>query len=269
MKKTISLLFTFLLFSAFIIPVSASVECDGNVGLHEWADCDRILLFEGREVSDTVYRSMCVRYMYNKAEKRVCVSVIADSKDKSHTIPDETNGSEFYISFNDSSEISINTDGTLLCNEDEFFVRHGATADSFGGASYEADIVLKELRLNGKLTMFVQLRDCNGVLSPKFEITISDGSEEITYAEIPAEKNSGKNSEGRTQKPRKHESKTNIEDETTKKEVETVIITEEYKSLSDTLKSNSRALVGIGAFCVLSCVAAMCFVIFRKPDKKE
>lgn len=267
MKKLSCFLFIFLLFPAFFITASATVECDGNVGLAEWKSCDGIILFEGHDVSDTIYRSMCVRYMYNKTEKRVCVSVIADSKNKSHRTPDEKIGGEFYVSFNDSSEISIGTDGTLICNEEEFFVRHGASADSLGGTSFEADIVLKELRLNGKLTMFVQLRDCNGVVSPKFEITISDGNEEITYEKIPGEKITDKKSEKGTKKPQKNEQKTDSEYETT--EIETVIITEEYESFSRTLKSNSRVLVGIGIFCVLSSVAAMCFVIFRKPEKKE
>lgn len=251
------------------IQVSAFIESDGKVNLYEWEDCDRIILFQGYDVSGTCYHSICVRYKYIQLDRRIYVSVVAENSNSDLSKAPENNYTELYLSFNDSSKLSVFSDGDSEYNSDEFYLKHGSLNDSFGGVSYEAEVVLKETGFDDIITIYLQMKDYEGNLSQIFEIDVK--SEELKEKESESIAESEKQSEKEAEEKKKT-TKNKTEKKTTEKEttteLETAIITEEYAPYSEELKKSNREIVGIGAVCVLTSVAAMCVTIFKKDKKK-
>lgn len=270
MKKLISFLVAFLIFSSLTflgdIKAFAYIESDGTVNLHEWENCDQTILFQGYEISDTCYRSIHVKYRYISLDRRIYIAVVAENGNTNLSKVPEENYTELYFSFNNSSEITICSDGNALYNKDEFFLRHGSKTDSFGSVSYEAETLLKELGYDDKLTMYVQMKDYNGNLTQLFEIEIK--SEELKEKESESIAESEKQSEKDAKENAKASKKKTTSKKETTTELETAIITEEYAPYSAELKKGNREIIVIGVTCVLTSIAAMCVSVFKK-DKKE
>lgn len=147
-------------------------------------------------------------------------------------------------------------------------MKYGSKNDSFGGVSYETEIVLKETGFDETLTMYLQMKDYENNLTQIFEVKIKSEelkekeSESVAESEKQSEKDV-KNTKSRTTKKKA----TTTKKETTT-ELETAIITEEYVPYSEELKRSNRGIIVIGVACVLTSVAAMCVSVFKK-DKKE
>lgn len=280
MKKLISFLLSFLFFpvlTSLVSPdVSAYIESDGKVNLYEWEKCDRTILFQGYDVSGSCYHSICVRYKYIELDRRIYVAVTAENGNSDLSKTPENNYTELYLSFNESSRITVCSDGKSKYDEDEFYIKYGSINDSFGGVAYEVETILKETGFNETLTMYLQMKDYENNLTQIFEIEIKSEelkekeSESIAESEKQSEKESkanAKTTKDRTTKGRTTKKKTTTEKETTT-ELKTALITEEYVPYSEELRKSNRGIIAIGAACVLTSVAAMCVSVFKK-DKKE
>lgn len=270
MKRLLGFIFALLLFPALTFPASlnasAYIESDGTINLYEWENCDRTILFKGYETSGTCYHSVCVKYRYIGHDNRIYVAVQAENSNNNLSKVPENNYTELYISFDDSSEIKICSDGNSDYNKNNFFVKYGSKSDSFGNVSYEAEILLKDVGYDDIVKMYVRLKDYDGNLTRIFETDIK--SEELKEKESESIAESEKQSEKETkEKANKANKKSTTKKETTT-ELKTEIITEEYVPYSEELKKNNRGIIAIGAVCVLTSVAAMCVSIFKK-DKKD
>lgn len=270
MKRLFCLLFALLLFPALAFPTSldasAYIESDGTINLYEWESCDQTILFEGYEISGTCYHSVCVKYRYIEHDNRIYVAVLAENSNSDLSKAPENNYTELFISFDNSSKIKICSDGKFNYNENDFFVKYGSKNDSFGGVSYEAEILLKAAEYNEIITMYVQLKDYEGNLTRIFETDIK--SEELKEKESESIAESEKQSEKEAKEKANNEKKKSTTKKETTTELKTEIITEEYVPYSEELKKNNRSVIVIGAVCVLTSVAAMCVSIFKK-DKKD
>ena len=265
LKKPISFFLTFLLFISLALSAClnayAYIESDGKVNLYEWENCDKTVLFKGYDTSGTCYHSICVKYRYIHADRRIYVAVIAENGNSELSKAPESNVTNLYLSFNGSSRINVCSDGSAQYGEDEFFLKYGSSNDSFGGVSYEAEVVLKETDFDGSLTMYLQMKDYEGNLSQIFEVNVK--SEELKEAESLSEAEREKSSVTEESVKKNPTRKPVTEKETTSKP-ETVIKTEEYVPYSDELKKNNKISVAVGTACVTLALAATCVLIFKK-----
>ncbi len=273
LKRPISFLLALLLLptiTCFLsLNASAHIETDGKINLYEWEKYERNILFMGYEPSGSCYHSICVRYKYVEADGRIYIAVLAENGNSDITKTPEINETELYLSFDDSSVITVCSDKESEYDENEFYVLHGSHKDSFGGVAYEVEVVLKETKADEDLIMHLQMKDYDGNLTRIFDVEIvseemkEKESESVAESLKQSEKEAKEKEESRQYKSSK---KTTVKKETTTKAV-TAIITEEYVPYSNELKRSNREIVAIGAVCVLTSAAVMCVSIFKK-DKK-
>lgn len=252
----------------------AYIECDGNVNAYEWEGTEQVILFEGFGHSGCCYHSACVKFKYIEEDRRVYLAVFLENSNSDLSKTPEDTSNEIYFSFNNSSRLTLRSNLTSDYNEDEFFLNYGYFADSFGGGTYEAEIVLKELEYDETITVNFSVKDYNSDTSQTYKIVIKseelkeEESESISAAEKEKEK-AAKTTKEKTTK--KSSSRTTKKRTTTKKETTTefitAVLTEDYETYSETMEKNSNSILIIGVACVVTSVAAMCVAMFKK-DKQ-
>ncbi|MBR3587943.1 MAG: hypothetical protein IKL16_00105 [Clostridia bacterium] len=273
--KAMCLIFLcFMMVAVGTINSAAYIECDGKLNLYEWDEYEQTVLFDHGGASGNAYHSLVVKHKYIDSDRRVYLGISMEIlSDKFNGNPEDA-FNEIYISFNNSSEIILCSDMTSDFNEDEFYLDFGYSADSFGGCTYEVECVLKELEYDNILVMNIQLADHNGDTSQIYQIKIK--SEELKEEESVSEAESIKEAEKESKKAEKEKTtkkatcttkvKTTKPKETTTEFV-TAVITEPYEEYSKVIEKNNRSTIIIGVACVVSSVAAMCAVLFKKEKK--
>lgn len=264
MKRLISFLLLFLIFSVTIcfhaIDVSAYIEPDGTVNRFEWEECDPVILLETHQPAESCYHLIYIRYKYIQSDNRIYIAVVAENENGKFSDNPSINEAELYFSFDNSSEITIRSDGTAEYSEEDFYVRHGSHHDNFGNVYYEAETVLKENRTDEKLTMYIQLKDHENNLTRVFETDITS-TEDKTSTTHSGEVKGNVTS----RKPHSNKNKeTTVRKTEESKKMKTEIITQSYDSYSDELRKSNIISLAVGTACVVVALGAMCVVIFKK-----
>lgn len=263
-----------MLCNIFAVNSFAYIDCDGQINIYEWEDCERTLLFKGTNGSGNAYHSMSVNHKYIEEDRRIYLGILLENINSQASKLPENTASEIYISFNNSSEIVLRSDLTAEYDENAFFVNFGYRDDSFGGSSYEVECVLKELEYDDILTLNISAKDYNGETTQIYRISVKseekkeEESLSVAESEKEAEKESKKaQKEKTTKKPRTTKQKTTKKPETTTEFI-TARITEDYETYYEKTEKNNRSIIIIGVACVVTSVAAVCVSVFQKEKKK-
>lgn len=258
----------------------ALIECDGNVNAYEWEDAEQVTLFSGFGHSGCCYHSATVKFVYTEEERRVYLALFLENANSSLSKVPENTESEIYVSFNSSSEIIMNSSLESEYNEDEFLLKYGYFGDSFGGGTYEAEIVLKELDFYETISADLSIRDYNGDTSQTYRILIKSEEEKESESESQAKaekekttKNKSKKSTSKKKRSRKSSSRRKSSSKTSTSKASTTqyitaVLTENYESYSSTVEKNNKSILAIGVFCVVSALAAVCLSAFKKNKNK-
>lgn len=277
MKKKNSykiIIFCILLCNIFTLNSFAYIDCDGNVNMYEWEDCEQTLLFRGTNASGNVYHSMSVNHKYIEEDRRIYLGILLEDINSQTSKLPENATSEIHLSFNNSSEIVLCSDLTSEYDENAFFVKFGYVADSFGGSSYEVECVLKELEYDDTLTLNISAEDYNGEVTQIYQISVKseekkeEESQSVAESEKESEKEAKKSQKNKTTKKavRTTKPKTTKKPETTTEFI-TARITEDYETYYEKTEKNNRSIIIIGVACVVTSVAAVCVSMFQKEKK--
>lgn len=277
MKKKNSykiIIFCILLCNIFTLNSFAYIDCDGNVNMYEWEDCEQTLLFRGTNASGNVYHSMSVNHKYIEEDRRIYLGILLEDINSQTSKLPENATSEIHLSFNNSSEIVLRSDLTSEYDENAFFVKFGYVADSFGGSSYEVECVLKELEYDDTLTLNISAEDYNGEVTQIYQISVKseekkeEESQSVAESEKESEKEAKKSQKNKTTKKavRTTKPKTTKKPETTTEFI-TARITEDYETYYEKTEKNNRSIIIIGVACVVTSIAAVCVSMFQKEKK--
>lgn len=277
MKKKNSykiIIFCILLCNIFTLNSFAYIDCDGNVNMYEWEDCEQTQLFRGTNASGNVYHSMSVNHKYIEEDRRIYLGILLEDINSQTSKLPENATSEIHLSFNNSSEIVLRSDLTSEYDENAFFVNFGYVADSFGGSSYEVECVLKELEYDDTLTLNISAEDYNGEVTQIYQISVKseekkeEESQSVAESEKESEKEAKKSQKNKTTKKavRTTKPKTTKKPETTTEFI-TARITEDYETYYEKTEKNNRSIIIIGVACVVTSIAAVCVSMFQKEKK--
>ncbi len=264
-----------MLCNIFSVNSFAYIDCDGQINIYEWEDCEQTLLFRGTNGSGNAYHSMSVNHKYIEEDRRIYLGILLENINSQTSKLPENTASEIYLSFNNSSEIVLRSDLTAEYDENAFFVNFGYRDDSFGGSSYEIECVLKELEYDDILTLNISAKDYNGEVTQIYQIHIKseekkeEESLSVAESEKQSEKESKKAEKNKTTKKsvRTTKPKTTKKPETTTEFI-TARITEDYETYYEKTEKNNRSIIIIGVACVVTSVAAVCVSLFQKEKKK-
>lgn len=132
----------------------------------------------------------------------------------------DTNNIDIMIRVNGDEEIIIHTDDAPEYNDDKYFVSNIIHTEEPSKIIYVQTVLGIKDGLPEKKTLSLQFRDCEGILSNRYNIEISDGAEELPSEEITQEQTTSKTSKtAKTKKSNKSDktkktAKTNKADKT-------------------------------------------------------
>lgn len=257
-----------LLLSSLILCLSVSVcAAQEIIDFAEWNQIEESYIITTDDTpSNSSLKNAVLKITEDKASNRMTILFMLEF----NTFTD-VNNVDIIMKVNGDEEIVIHTDNPPEYNEDKYFVSNIIHTEEPSKIIYVQTVLGIKDGLPEKKTLSLQFRDCEGILSNRYNIEISVGSEEPASSDVTKEQTTSKTKRNnKSDKTKTDKTDKNNSSVTDLSSTENTLMLGHTENNKDVTVSTSKVVGGITGIIVLVLSAGygLSHLIHSKQQKR-